>query len=162
MIIQNNLTNLLTNVNIDPQLLQRNKDGNFIITNEEDKQNVIGANFAAVYTQNKNLGKQRLSEMIERHYDNAVDDLDTGTSLDASLVIFSDRNVASDPHWDTDTKYFHTPLETLRLFRSLNNKKSSGTDGIPNVVLKRLPFRIIYDYNILFNNCLNNCYFPEA
>ena len=45
------------------------------------------------------------------------------------------------------------------IFSTLNNKKSSGFDGIPNILLKRLPNKIKWYYTILCNNALNNTYF---
>ena len=162
LIVQNDHTNLLATAKIDQNVLQKNNDGKYIITNEKDKYNIIGANFAAVYTQNRNLGKPKLTELIEKHYDEIISDIDNISFTNASLMQFSENNSASNPCWDTDADYFSSPLETLKLFRSLNNKKSSGIDGIPNIVLKNLPFSIIYDFNIIFNNCLSNCYFPEG
>lgn len=45
--------------------------------------------------------------------------------------------------------------------RLINNKKSSGSDGLTNHVIRKLP-KIFWDCTvILFNNCLVNGYFPK-
>ena len=108
------------------------------------------------------MGKTRHTELIEKKYNDITDGLVAFNNGNTSLMQFSDENPASDPHWETDIYYFHSPLETLKIFKSISNKKSAGTDDIPNIVLKHLPFKTILDYNILFNNCLNNCYFPKV
>lgn len=38
---------------------------------------------------------------------------------------------------------------------------SSGLDGIPNIILKNLPEKTMQDYCTLFNNMINNSYFPN-
>lgn len=43
-----------------------------------------------------------------------------------------------------------------------NSKKSSGIDGISNFILKKFPEAALIFFTILFNNCINNCYFPEV
>jgi len=44
----------------------------------------------------------------------------------------------------------------------LNNKKSSGLDKIPNIILKKIPSKLIYNYTIIFNNLLNYSFFPKV
>jgi hypothetical protein len=57
--------------------------------------------------------------------------------------------------------YFTNFTQTKNIINKLNNKKSAGFDGIPNIVLKKLPEKIKWYCTILFNNALNNMYFPE-
>lgn len=45
--------------------------------------------------------------------------------------------------------------------RRLNNKKSSGEDGIPNYVLKRIDHRMWGYIAVLLNHCINVGYFPR-
>lgn len=50
-------------------------------------------------------------------------------------------------------------MDSIR--RRINNKKSSGSDGLTNHVIRKLP-KIFWDCTvILFNNCLVNGYFPK-
>ncbi|XP_033303746.1 uncharacterized protein LOC117207545 [Bombus bifarius] len=62
---------------------------------------------------------------------------------------------------DPEINYFTNYNQLNTIFSKLNNKKSSGFDGIPNIILKRLPNKIKWYYTVLFNNALNNTYFPR-
>lgn len=53
-----------------------------------------------------------------------------------------------------------TPEEIGNALRNLNNKKSSGPDGIPNFVLRKSGRRVWGYLAVIFNNCLNTGYFP--
>lgn len=43
----------------------------------------------------------------------------------------------------------------------INSKKSCGLDNVSNYIIKKLPIKALEYVTILFNNCLNNCYFPR-
>ena len=81
-----------------------------------------------------------------------------------SLIKFSNDNPAYDPKSNkiNDDPYFCNIIRVQLILKHLPNKTSSGIDGIPPIILKNLPFNIIKNYTILFNNCLNLCYFPAA
>lgn len=52
--------------------------------------------------------------------------------------------------------------EELQCARSrLNNKKSSGEDGLSNYIIKKLPQLFWEITRIIFNNCMANSYFPR-
>lgn len=52
--------------------------------------------------------------------------------------------------------------ELCSISNSINNKKSSGLDSISNFIIKKFP-NSAFDYlAIIFNNCINNGYFPNA
>ena len=44
----------------------------------------------------------------------------------------------------------------------MNNKKSSGPDGISNFIIKKLPYSIRAKLTVIFSNAINNGYFPVA
>lgn len=46
--------------------------------------------------------------------------------------------------------------------KKINNKKSSGFDGISNFLIKKFPDSTLRLLTIIFNNCLNNGYFPSS
>lgn len=52
--------------------------------------------------------------------------------------------------------------EILTTSKMINNKKSCGLDNISNYIIKRLPMKAFEYLTILYNNCLNNGYFPSA
>lgn len=65
---------------------------------------------------------------------------------------------------DANTDNFHfTNAEQLKsIIGNINNKKSSGIDNISNFIVRKLPNTALLFLTVLFNNCLNNGYFPSA
>lgn len=78
--------------------------------------------------------------------------------LPPSIVIFRDDFNAL---CNEDSYHFVNPNAVKAIIKKLNNKKSSGLDKISNFILKRLPPLAIEFLTIIFNNCLNNGYFPN-
>lgn len=52
--------------------------------------------------------------------------------------------------------------ELQNYVKIINNKKSSGLDNISNFIIKKLPVKALEYLTIVFNNCVNNSYFPNA
>ncbi|KAI8122725.1 RNA-directed DNA polymerase from mobile element jockey [Lucilia cuprina] len=61
-----------------------------------------------------------------------------------------------------DSYHFTNPSEIKQIINCINNKKSHGVDNIPNFLIKKLPDSSLRLLSCMFNNCLNNCYFPKA
>jgi hypothetical protein len=76
-----------------------------------------------------------------------------------SLQTFSEENVAVSP---CVAQPFTNPDEIREIIERTNTKKSSGKDNISNKILHKLPRICIVFLTVIFNNCLNNCYFPLA
>lgn len=140
----------------------KDTNNNTLITYQADKLNVIGAHFAATNTQNANLAKDHLRGIVN----NNIQILKTELAVDASerktVTTFSESNSALHPSKIETNTCLTTQADLVRIFRKLNNKKSAGFDGIPNIVLKHLPNKIIGYYCVIFNNALNNTYFPHS
>lgn len=74
-----------------------------------------------------------------------------------SGIEFGDNNSSLNPK---ESKWSITGEELECVRRRLNNKKSSGEDGLSNFVIKKLP-RLFWEMTrIFFNNCMANSYFP--
>lgn len=77
------------------------------------------------------------------------------------LNTFSETNRANLIS-DIDAGDLFVTSQTIKsIFRNLSNKTSSGLDNIPNIVLKNITDNMILDYCTLFNNIINNSYFPK-
>lgn len=63
---------------------------------------------------------------------------------------------------NADNFHFTSVQKLKTIIANINNKKSSGIDRISNFIIKKLPDSTLTLLTILFNNCLNNCYFPSA
>lgn len=80
-----------------------------------------------------------------------------------TFVDFSKENPAYYPKKfdDDDPKFLFNYIEVSLILKKLKNKNSSGLDNIPTVVLKNQPEPVIKDYTIIFNNAINNVYYPS-
>lgn len=68
----------------------------------------------------------------------------------------------SDTAYDHSAREFFTSFSEVQNFiKQMNAKKSAGPDEISNFVIKKLPPTAIKFLVIIFNNCLNNGYFPK-
>ena len=77
------------------------------------------------------------------------------------LLQFSERHPARIDFIQHNTATFATTEETIEDVRRLNNKKSSGHDGMPNYLLRKLPFEFFVYITVLFNQCTHAGYFPR-
>ncbi|KAI8130893.1 RNA-directed DNA polymerase from mobile element jockey [Lucilia cuprina] len=78
-----------------------------------------------------------------------------------SVTNFDNEKRANQLNFSQTEEFFVTLESLTYIFQKLNNKLSFGVDKIPNIVLKHLPSPIIGEYCTLFNNMLNNSYFPQ-
>lgn len=60
-----------------------------------------------------------------------------------------------------DTYHFTSSENIKNIIFNINSKKSSGPDEISNFIIKRFPESTINLLTCLFNNCINNGYFPK-
>lgn len=80
------------------------------------------------------------------------------SNIPASIKEFSDS--FSSLH-NNDVNYFISP-NSLRIYiKSINTKKSAGKDDVSNFILKKSSDLAIEFMTIIFNNCINNGYFPN-
>ena len=97
------------------------------------------------------MGKPQLSNIVR----SKVDEINADTTSVTRVCTFSPDNPANNPsHTDIIENYFTDFTQMSYIFKNLNNKKSSSFDGIPNIILKKLPPLYVYFYTIIFNNCL--------
>lgn len=154
---------LLQKANINPNTQQTDALNNIIITDTEQKLNILGAHFETVHTQNLHMGKQQLTNIIKLKIDSLEQEIYQDRLNNRSTCTFDNTNTADNPNENqTHPDYFTSYTKLTLTLKQLNNKKSSSFDNIPNIVLKNLPQQYILNYTILFNNCLNLTYFPTA
>lgn len=63
---------------------------------------------------------------------------------------------------NTYSFHFIKAGEVRNFVNNINNKKSCGPDGLSNFITKNLPETAFTFLTIIFNNCINNGYFPTA
>lgn len=152
---------LIDNAEVEKNSLLLDQNHSYIILDPLHKLNVIGAHFAAANMQNLKLGKHRLSEIVEKRNHNLRNEIELEAINEVTVTNFEEGNFAFEPKAPDTQNYFTTMGKTRLIFRNLNNKRSTSWDGIPNIILKHLPLTIIVRYAIIFNNALNNKYFPK-
>ncbi|CAB0040078.1 unnamed protein product [Trichogramma brassicae] len=103
-----------------------------------------------------------LKKEVDAHIHALMTEFENDTLENTSITTFSDNNPAHSPTTPANNFLFSDFRTTYSNFKSLPNKTSTGLDNIPPIVLKHLPLKIIDDYNKIFNNCINNRYFPTA
>ena len=124
------------------------------IHGEQDILNTLGYYFAKTHRINDALGTRANNEHVYNKLTNYKDNTDNNP-----VTTFSTEQKAFQP--STQTESFTDMTETKNTFKNTNNKKSAGLDAIPNIVLKHLPENIVREYCTLFNNIINNAYYPK-
>lgn len=154
-----NKENLIHRANIDLNTLTKVNKNNIIINDKKSKLNFLGIQYASVSEQNTNLNDPKFRKIIDRKYNEIMAKI--ADNIPSTITTFSRTNTALFPNQiDSYQDYFTNSFAITRKLKSLNNKKSSGNDKIPNFVLKKLPHNIINNLTILFNNLLNHAHFP--
>ena len=151
---------IIRNANLNPDNINKDERDYYLITDKDDKLNIMGSYFELIHTQNKDMGWEKRNRRIEKVYNELKNEIYIDTLSKRSLQNFSINNSSIDPTFWNNEYPLTNYKETKYIFRKLNNKKSTGIDGIPNIALKNLPKKIITLYTIIFNNSLNNRYFP--
>lgn len=134
------------NASLCPQI----RANNVTITSTSEKCQAFCNYYSSVYTGNLP--------------DDPVVDLSDRVSLALSTV---PRNIYSFDDCfnsaENEDNYHFTDVNLIKdIVKLVNNKKSSGIDNISNFLIKKLPDSCLKLLTIIFNNCLNNCYFPTA
>jgi len=136
--------------------------GNLLIQDTKQKLDLLGVHFASINDQNSNLGSDRLSTIVIREASVIKKAAYVDMINHDTVTQFHDKNTADSPVKSIDIPFFTNTFALTKKFKKLNNKRSVGHDQIPNIVLKKhIPQKIRYYLTILFNNMLNNMYFPQ-
>lgn len=72
------------------------------------------------------------------------------------------RSFDSEVVPNDDTSTFSSPDEIISIIANFKTSKSPGFDGIQNILMKKLPFRMILLLTIIINSCIKIGYFPDA
>lgn len=136
-------------------------DSKFIINDPLDKLNVMGAYYEEINSPRPLNQGTNIEHLVEKYFKSFNDEFEQQKAEGIKPTQFTDNNLAHSPDRDSTPNYFCSIHEVAGILKKLPNKTSTGIDSIPSIVLKHLPHRIIRDYTILFNNSLNNRYFPK-
>ena len=85
------------------------------------------------------MGKDHMSRLMNSNIENLKKEIETDTEAMKTVYEFTTDNNSLDPTTWTEQYILTNNREVKKIFRKLNNKKSTGPDKIPNIVLKHLP-----------------------
>lgn len=136
-------------------------DGKIEICTPSEILNTMGAYLERInFPRHTNVGTaHRLSVDTQVATFNAL--FQSNHNTGSSITVFDDDNPATWPRQINGSLDFTNFRKVRSIFKALPNKTSSGPDNIPPLVLKHIPVNMIRDYTIIFNNCLNNRFYPE-
>lgn len=159
--IPNDGAAVLENAGLDRAGLHK-VDNQFLIDDPQNKVDVMRAAFAAIYNDNPLLNENgRLHELINTT-DRFIDEMHTRSQASTRVTTFSPENPANNPNIDGVNKDYFLRNDLLEeILLKLNTKKAAGHDRIPNFVIRSLPAGTAEELTVLFNNILNNHYFPD-
>lgn len=146
---------LLESAGIDTSEIFRSNN-EFVVNNNVKKLSIIGSHFEKVHSAivDNSANTYAIREEILCFQER---------NLELNTILQFSDNIKSDSFDNQQAdNYFVTFQNLLEIFRKLSNKKSSGLDNIPNIALKHLPQTVIRHYCVLYNNLLNNLYFPDC
>lgn len=134
---------------------------NTIITEPIGKANVLAKYLADINNKERITSSPRLEQIINKTIDNFKTKNKIVENQINTQINFTTQNTAINPIFEKNLNYFYDYLTFTKIIRNLNNKKSMGVDNIPTIALKNLPHNFVTFLLIIFNNLLNNGYFPD-
>ncbi|XP_055858712.1 uncharacterized protein LOC129921081 [Episyrphus balteatus] len=139
-------------------------DDLFIIEDPQEKVEAVGAAFQQVYKVNASINPNHdLENRALLHHFYLRNDITQWRSENRGFTGFNEEHLANAiiaEHAGANTLLV-TKVELKLIFDSLKKKKSAGVNGISNIVLRHLPQEAIDIFATLFNNALNNAYYPK-
>lgn len=108
----------------------------------------------------KDLYSERVPQSDQGHSNEVIRTVDDyKRDIPEVLVEFSSDKKSGGSELDNPFVSSKTIKSHLKV---INRKKSSGPDGITNFILKKISNKAVEFLQVIFNNCLNNGYFPRS
>lgn len=120
----------------------------------DDIVNILGNNFENVHKQNDTMGSiaftNEVNHEVITRFDTCIPNFNFSFAETADSTLYNpNRHLVS--------------VSGLKsIIKSRANKKSAGHDGIPNIVLRKLPHSCIVKIATIFNQMYNISHYPEA
>lgn len=138
-------------------------DGKYVFTDPPDNLNILGAYYESINSPRHLNSNTSVQKIVNSKVQSIKADLQTLKENAITYTTSSKTNRADlpSPASDPDQILCDT-TKVLNILRKLPNKSSSELDNIPPIVLKHLSVKYVKNYTILFNNALNNYFFPTG
>lgn len=149
---------LLQKVDIDTRMLEIDNTANkYIIRDKVHILDTVGVYLESIYADKDIDMENTVHREVKDSFTRFLEEKSTFDNNPTHDI----NNIDSDRENIMNSDYLITDNEITYIFKSLKGKLSSGIDNIPNIVLKKAPDKLILEYRKLFNNMLNNSYFPQ-
>lgn len=143
--------------------IMTNENESLLFRTDTEKANGFADQFASINsinTENENF--EDFYVRVESEIDHWYEQNESKT-----IVEFSNTIQANDPYlnmrvnWNDPSIKFINHIDLKQIIDSRNNKKSTGSDGITNKMLKVLSPNSLIFLSILFNHIINLGYYPK-
>lgn len=152
---------LLRNVDININDLEV-VEGEYKVDDQDQILNVIGSYLESIHSYKVVDQNNNLQLDINESFSGFLCTKSEYEDNHSTITLFSNNKKSNELNDIEADDYFVTLDSLTYIFNNLNNKLSSGIDKIPNIILKHIPKELISEYCTIFNNMLNNSYFPRA
>lgn len=155
---------LIRNADIRSAELERDSENNndFIIKDDNQILNVIGSYIESVHSFKESDPDNAIQTTVDDFFSSFLQMKTDYENNQSTLTTFNSAKKANEIDESNADHYLTTRDSIFYIFNSLKRKLSSGVDNIPNIILRNIPETMILSYCTLFNNILNNSYFPYA
>lgn len=135
-----------------------NEANNTTYVNDGEKCEALAEQFAKVHCQTTNVDTpmNHVVSEVNKIYEKAQPILQFSEDIPANFV----DNELQVTEQSTIDKFISSK-ELKEIIRSRNNKKSTGSDNMPNYALRKISSGIIYWFVILFNHIINTQHIPK-
>ena len=136
------------------------QDDKYSVHAPADILNIIGAYFETINAPRFINNLTRIKQLVDETAHALINTFHHNEANNITITTFTPTNPAHAPLSIDNSVIFLNTGQVENIIKKLPNKCSSGLNNIPLLVLKHLPQKIVTDYTVLFNNYLNNKYFP--
>lgn len=125
------------------------------------KLEIIGSYFESINSPRHYNDNYNTKAIIDETADRIRNKLQRLRRNNITHIQFSSVIPAHDPGDEEHTVNYHSYIEVTKIARQLRNKTSAGIDNkIPAIVIKNLSTTALIEYTIIFNNAINQHYYP--
>lgn len=137
-------------------------EGEYKVEDQDQILNVIGSYLEKVHSFKEIDPNNSLQIAVNDCFSDFVQTKFDYEAGHRTITIFSGNKKANKLDDIEAGEFFVTLDKLIYIFSNLNKKLSFGIDKIPNIILKHIPVELIREYCTIFNNIINNSYFPSA
>lgn len=149
-----------TNINLANATILNNE---YVFTEQSDKLNAIGVFYESINSPRHLNQGTRLREIVTSTANRLLGELNACRLNNKTITTFTNLNKATNPIGVREQdNIFCNSASVNKILKHLPNKTSAALDNIPSITLKHLPLKMSTALTTIFNNALNNYYFPTC